>query len=243
MRDNRRPGLALEARGLRKSYGRQQVLRSLDLDVAWGQVVAVLGPNGSGKTTLIKVLATLARPDGGQVRVAGVDALRQGARARRLIGVVTHEPMLYENMTAYENLLFHGRLFGLRDLRRRIQEVAELLGIEGRLHQRTGALSHGLRKRVSIARALLHDPPVLLMDEPESGLDQDALSLLEGVLRDATRPHRAVLMTTHNLERGTAMADQVAILSGGRIAYREEMAALDLDDLRTAYRQVTGATP
>ncbi|MCI0771519.1 MAG: ABC transporter ATP-binding protein, partial [Chloroflexi bacterium] len=206
-------GLAIEAKGLRKAYGRTQVLRGLDLDVPWGQVLTILGPNGSGKTTLIKTLAALIRPDEGTVQVAGADIRRRGNRARRIIGLVTHDTLLYDELTGYENLKFYARMFRLDSAERRIESVAERMGMTARLHQRVGTLSHGMKKRFSIARALLHDPLVLIMDEPESGLDQDALVLLEAVIRDKTDPYRTVIMTTHNLDRGIALSDRMAILS------------------------------
>ncbi len=235
-------GLAIEVKGLSKAFGRTQVLRGLDLEVPWGQVLAVLGPNGSGKTTLIKVLATLTRPDAGAVRVGGMDVRRWGERVRRLIGVVTHDTLLYDDLTAYENLKFYCRMFGLDRVDERIASATERMGMSARLHQRVGTLSHGMRKRFSIARALLHDPLVLLMDEPESGLDQEALALLEAVIADRTSPRRAVLLTTHNLERGLALGDRVAILARGRVAHEESLSGAGSAAIRETYRRYTGAS-
>lgn len=214
-----RTDLAIDARALAKSYGRAQVLRDLDLELPWGQTLVVLGPNGSGKTTLIKTLAMLAKPDAGEVRIAGMSIRRDGVRARRAIGVVTHEPLLYDGLTGAENLRFFAKMFALDSIDDRIGEVAARMGVTNRLDTRVGALSHGMRRRFSIARALLHSPRILIMDEPESGLDQQALSLLEDLIADKSDPNRAILMTTHNFERGIALADRVAILSRGRIAY------------------------
>ena len=219
-------------RGLSKSYGRTQVLHNLDLQVPWGQTLTVLGPNGSGKTTLIKTLATLAKPDAGDVRIAGLSTRRSGVRIRRAIGVVTHEPLLYDGLTGAENLRFFARMFGLDRIEERIGSVAAQMGVTDRLDARVGTLSHGMRRRFSIARALLHSPSILIMDEPESGLDQQALSLLETLIADGSHPARTILMTTHNLERGIALADRVAILSRGRIAHD---GAPDSDATRAAY--------
>ncbi len=241
MSENRR-GPAIELRGVSKGYGRTPVLRGLDLDVAWGEVLTVLGPNGFGKTTLIKVLATLSRPDTGTVRVAGLDVSRAGRQVRRLVGVVAHEPMVYDHLTCDENLRFAGRLFGVKQLDERVEAVASKLGLTGRLRQRVGTLSHGLRKRVSIARALLHDPPVLLLDEPDSGLDQEALSLLDSVLSEGAQAGRTVVLTTHNLERGLALGSRVAVLARGRIAHEEQVvASSDASALREVYMRHTGA--
>lgn len=206
-------------RGLSKSYGRTQVLSDLTLQVPWGETLTVLGPNGSGKTTLIKTLATLAKPDSGEVHIAGMSTRRSGVSVRRAIGVVTHEPLLYDGLTAAENLRFFARMFALDRINERISAVADRMAIASRLDARVGTLSHGMRRRLSIARALLHSPRVLILDEPESGLDQQALSMLDALIADARQVNRTILMTTHNFERGIALADRVAILSRGRIAY------------------------
>lgn len=227
--------LAIQIKGLSKAYGRTQVLRQLDLDVPWGQVLTILGPNGSGKTTLIKTLATLIRPDSGTVRIGGLEAKRSGQRIRRVIGVVTHDSLLYDDLTGYENLKFFARMFRLDKVEDRIAAVTKRMGMTDRLDQKVGTLSHGMKKRFSIARALLHDPLILIMDEPESGLDQEALSLLEKVIADRTDPYRTVLMTTHNLERGLALSDRMAIISRGRIAYQESLEAVGPDALKKQY--------
>ena len=238
-RDEAPPGLAIEIKGLRKAFGRTRVLAGLDLDVRWGEVLTVLGANGSGKTTLINLLATLAKPDTGVLRVAGLDLSRSGQAARRAIGVVTHDPILYDHLSAYENLKFVGRMFGLGSLDQRIGAVAELMGVSRQLHQRAHTLSHGMKKRVSIARALLHDPPILLMDEPDSGLDQEALALLDGVLAGRTGP-RTVLMTTHSLDRSLALGQRVAILAQGRVAHEEVLDSVGAGHLRKTYSRYTG---
>ena len=233
---------AIEVRGLGKSFGRSYALRDLDLEVGWGEVLTVIGPNGSGKTTLIKILATLARPDSGHVQVAGLDVSTSGQSVRRNIGVVTHEPLLYDHLTGRENLALFARLFGLDSVDDRVERTASLVGMESRADQRVGMLSHGMRKRLGIARALLHDPLVLLMDEPESGLDQEALGLLEKVVRDRSTPFQAVVMTTHNLEAGAALCDRLAIMADGRIRYEATMRSTRRLDVREAYARYTGAT-
>ena len=226
---------AIEARGLWKAYGRTQALRGVDLRVAWGETLTILGANGCGKTTLVKTLATLVRADKGEALVGGVSARGNARRVRRIIGVVTHEPLLYDGLTGGENLRFFARMFGVERVDERVAAVAARMGVSGRLDDKAGALSHGLRRRFSIARALLHSPRVLVMDEPESGLDQEALALLEAVARDYVSDGRAVLMTTHNIERGAALADRVAILAGGRIAWEDRADAVSAAELRALY--------
>ncbi|MDA1188749.1 MAG: ABC transporter ATP-binding protein [Chloroflexi bacterium] len=232
---------AIEVRGMTKSYGRTRVLDGLDLTVQWNELVVLLGPNGSGKTTLLKTLAMLTRADKGQMRLGGRNPERDGARARRLVGVVMHDPMLYGELTGAENLRFHARLFGIENIEERVAEVAEGVGMTARLQQKASTLSHGMQKRLSIARALLHDPQVLLLDEPESGLDQDALAMLEGLVKERSGPSRAVLMSTHNLDRALALGSRVVILAQGKVAYEESLAAVETDVVREAYIRHTGA--
>ncbi len=228
---------AVEVDGLTKSYGRVRVLDGLSLRLGWGEVLSVLGPNGSGKTTLLKVVATLTRPDSGTVRVAGMDAVRRAAGVRRVTGVVTHEPMLYADLTAGENLRFFCRMFGLGGADERIQEAVARVGVAHGLGRRAGVLSHGMQKRFSIARALLHRPRVLLLDEPESGLDQSAAEMLREVIAATRAGGGAVLLVTHNLEQALATADRVAILARGTVAHERALgpAGEGADDLRDTY--------
>ena len=231
---------AVRLRGVTKSFGRTPVLRGIDLDVPTGQVLSLLGPNGSGKTTLINILATLARADAGQVQVGGIVLDGNGSRIRRVIGVVTHDPLLYDDLTARENLRFTCRMFGLDRIDERIERVAGLVGMADRLDQRSGTMSHGTKKRFSIARSLLHDPSVLLMDEPDSGLDQEALSLLDALITDRSSARRTVIMATHNLDRAISLGDRVAILSNGRVVYHESASDVDERSAREAYSRHTG---
>ncbi len=229
--------------GVGKSFGRNAVLQDMHLDVAWGQVLAVLGPNGSGKSTLLKILATLTQADSGQVHVAGLDIESRGAQVRRLIGVVTHDPMHYAAMTVAENLRLHARLFGLDDQQYRVTEVSEIMGIAPILTERAGSLSHGQQRRLSIARALLHDPPVLLLDEPESGLDQEALSRVDGLIQDAGQRGKTVLLTTHNLEWGLQLANRAVLLGRGSVVYDSGSGGVDAAAVDEAYSALHGRQP
>ena len=232
-------GPAIDMQGVTKAYGRSIALNKLDLRVQRGEVLTIFGPNGSGKTTLINVLATLSKPDTGTIGIAGLDPRRDGAHARRLIGVLTHDPLLYDDLTARENLRFAARMFGIENHGERIEAVADKLDIASRLDQRVGTLSHGWKKRFSLARALLHDPPILLMDEPESGLDEQALTGLGGLLKEESESRRTVVLTTHNFERGLEFSDEVAILAKGRMVYRESTSkVVDADALRETYGQL-----
>ena len=158
-----------------------------------------------------------------------------------MIGVVGHDPLLYDDLTARENLRFVCRMFALDCVDERVHSVSDRMGMALDLDRKIGAMSHGMKKRFSIARALLHDPHVLLLDEPETGLDQEALSLLDSVVASRSDSARTVIMTTHNLERAVALGDRMAILANGRVAYDEPVDAADPDASRRAYVQHVGA--
>ena len=231
---------ALLIQGLRKGYGRQPVLWDLNLSVDWGQCVALFGANGAGKTTLLKVVSTQARADAGTVRVAQLDVRTHTAAAARHIGLVSHRHMLYEDMTGIENLRFYGRMFGLRDLPQRITDTLQAVRMEQRASQRVRNLSNGQQKRLAIARAILHRPSLLLLDEPEAGLDAEGVELLANLVRQWTADGRSVLMTTHSLERGLEWADRALVLSRGAIAFDCPTAQLDPAGFKRDYRRTIG---
>ncbi len=230
-------GQAIAVTGLRKGFGDWPVLWDLDLTVEWGRFLVIFGANGVGKTTLLKVLSTQARPDAGQVWVGGIERNQDPRAVRRMLGVVPHRNLLYEDMTCQENLRFFARLYGVRNPERRISEALDIMGLEARRNSKAGTLSNGMQRRLSIARAILHEPRILLMDEPEAGLDQEALDMLGGLLEGWVAEGRSVVMTTHNVEQGLEWGDRVAILSGGKIAYEESRSALDVAGFRGVYRR------
>lgn len=233
---------AIQARSLAKSYGRQPALKDLDLTLNWGESLTVLGPNGSGKSTLIKLLSTLVRPTSGNLTEAGIDPQRNVTRLRSLIGVVTHESLLYEELTGKENLEYYGRIYGVDNLQSRIEKLTQALALTQHIHARVRTLSHGLRKRISLARALLHRPCLLFLDEPETGLDQEALGLLNQVLKDHLAAGGCSVVATHDVQGDILLGSQVAILVKGRFAYQGSSKSLDSNKLHSLYRQVTGGT-
>ncbi len=235
-------GFMIEAQGLGKSFGSQAVLKNVNFKISKGECVAILGPNGAGKTTLIKVLATLTKASGGKVRLAGVDITKNAVQTRRQIGVVSHQPFLYDNLTAYENLKFYGKMYDVPDLEGRIFGVIDQVGLTTRIHDRVRIFSRGMQQRLSIARAILHDPPILLLDEPETGLDQGSTFMLSKLLKKSIEGNRTVLMTTHNLEWCLQLSDRVMVLHRGRITYAELGKNLDLTELRENYNRNTGVT-
>jgi len=206
---------AIEVRGLRRDYGERVALPGVDLTLAEGEMLAVLGPNGSGKTTLLRILATLLRPTAGEVRVLGCALPREAWRARGRIGFLGHEPLLYRDLTGRENLRFHARLHG-RDgepAARRIEELLAAVEMERRADERVAELSAGMRQRIAICRCVLHEPELLLLDEPESNLDAEGREAV-GALIGPDAGTRVVV--THDPERVLPDADRILRLGAGR---------------------------
>ncbi len=224
-------------RKLVKRFGLKTVLRGLDFFVEAGEFVAVLGPNGAGKTTFLRILASLSRPSLGEVRIAGYHLPDQAAPLRRRLGVVSHLPLLYGDLTAEENLRFYGRMYGVHNLNRRIQEVLELVGLYARRRDLVRTFSRGMQQRLAIGRAVLHDPEVMLFDEPYTGLDQDASAMLDRVLRNVAASGRTVVMTSHDLARTADLASRFDVLSRGVITASIQRSQIEPNQLLAFYRQ------
>jgi heme exporter protein A len=231
----------IEAQGLMKAYGLMPVLRGLDLTIQRGEAVALLGPNGSGKSTFLRLVTGLTRPTGGLLRVGGWMMPEEAAAVRSHLGLVSHKSLLYENLTARENLRFFGRLYNLPKaaLEQRIDDLLRRVGLFKRGHDQPRTFSRGMLQRLSIARALIPDPDILLFDEPYTGLDQDAAATLDTLLTDARSEGRTILMTTHQLDKAVDMAARVVILSKGVIGYDAQTAGLDQTQLTQDYTRVT----
>ena len=195
----------------------------------------VFGSNGSGKSTLVNNLATISTPTSGEIYVAGFDVKKEKALIRKNIGVVTHELLLYSDLTAYDNLFFYAKMFNLPDIEHKIELAADITGTEHYLRKKVRHMSHGMQKRISIARAILHDPPILFLDEPESGLDQEALEGFYEMIRSGQRGKRTILMTTHNIDRGLQMGDRVTVLSKGKISYDKKRVDIDKEVFERNY--------
>ncbi len=238
----------IEVRKLYKRFGNKTILRDLDFQVAQGEFVALLGPNGAGKTTFLRILASLSRPTLGEVRIAGLGLPHQAAAVRRRLGVVSHLPLLYGDLTAEENLRFYGRMYAVEALDRRISEVLALVGLETRRRDLVRTFSRGMQQRLAIGRAVLHDPEVLLLDEPYTGLDQQACEMLDGVLRQVTLVavagvvglSRTVVMTSHDLLRAADLAGRFDVLSHGTIRASKKIAELGEGGIVAFYRGAVG---
>ena len=227
----------IKVRRLVKSFGIHPVLRGVELDVPRGEFLTLLGPNGAGKTTLLRILATLSRPTSGEVRVGGWPLPEAAARVRPHLGLISHQTLLYGELTATENLRFFARIYHLGAAEGRIQEVLEAVGLAGRQHDLVESFSRGMQQRLAIARAILHEPEVMLLDEPYTGLDQSAAAMLDELLRSVATAGRTVVMTTHDLARGLASCDQVAILSRGKIAFQGRSEGLASAELGQIYER------
>lgn len=227
----------ISVKKLVKRFGLKTVLRGLDFEVQAGEFVALLGPNGAGKTTFLRILASLSRPALGEVYIAGYRLPGQAAAVRRNLGVVSHLPLLYGDLTAEENLRFYGRMYGVQDLSDRIAEVLEMVGLAARRRDLVRTFSRGMQQRLAIGRAVLHDPEVMLFDEPHTGLDQDACTMLDNVLREVAARGRTVVMTSHDLARAADLASRFDVLSRGKIIASAQRETLQPDQLLTFYRQ------
>ncbi len=228
----------IEIEGLVKAYGLLPVLRKLDLSIERGEFVALLGPNGSGKSTLLRLLCGLSKPTSGVIRVGGWELPREAAAVRSQIGLVSHKALLYENLTARENLRFFARLYNLKQPDARINDLLARVGLARRADDLVRTYSRGMQQRLSIARALIHTPDVLLFDEPYTGLDQDASSVLDGLVTEAHQAGHTLIMTTHDLDRAARLASRVIILSRGVIGL--DAPAGEINSITARYAEVTG---
>lgn len=227
----------IEVRKLVKRFGLKTILRGLDFQVAQGEFVALLGPNGAGKTTFLRILSTLSRPSLGEIRVAGFNLPNQAALVRQKLGVVSHMPLLYGDLTAEENMRFFGNMYNISNLNPRIGEVLDLVGLTSRRKDLVRTFSRGMQQRLAIGRAVLHDPEVMLFDEPHTGLDQDACDMLDKVLRDVAARGRTVVMTSHDLARVEELATRFDVLSKGVISATIQKSELHAENILSFYKK------
>jgi len=230
----------LEATGLWRAYGRRQVLRDLDLAVAAGEAVAVAGPNGAGKTTLLRVLAGLARPDRGEVRLEGRPLRRDAPQVRRAVGLVSHQTLLYDDLTLHENLTFAARLYGLPAPAAAARAALDEAGLGSRADESPRRLSRGLAQRAAIARALLHRPRLLLLDEPFTALDAAASERLRAELGARREQGLGIVLVTHQLAEAWEVATRIAVLVEGRWACNEALAG-SLEGFLPRYQELIRA--
>ena len=226
------PSSAVLARGLTKTYGPLTALRDFSLEVPSGEIVALVGPNGAGKTTALTILVGLLAPTAGEARIAGFDVRRQAVEARRVMAFLPDQPFLYESLTVGEILGFVGGLYRLEPslLRSRARQLLELFGLADTTHRRVGTLSFGMKSRLVLVTSLLHEPRVLIMDEPFFGLDPQTLRLIKQLLRERARAGMAVILSTHQLPVVEDLAHRIAVLGQGRL-----LALGTLDELKRSH--------
>ncbi|GIV69712.1 heme ABC exporter ATP-binding protein CcmA [Caldilinea sp.] len=226
------------ARNIVKRYGRKRVLNGVEMCVPQGQVMALLGPNGAGKSTLLRIISGLAKPDRGEVLLGGVSTRKAGHEIRRYIGLVAHAPLLYDNLSAWDNLHFFARLYDIQQPAARVEAVLRAVDLWTRRHDPVRTYSRGMTQRLAIGRAILHDPPVLLLDEPDTGLDPSSAETLAQLIRMLSSGRRAILLTTHNLERAIAWADSISLLADGKIIWSTATEGLTSEKLRQAMTEL-----
>ena len=212
---------AVSIRKLSKVFGKNPVLKSLDLDLEKGEFAVIFGPNGAGKTTLLKLISTLTTPTEGSVFVSGFNVVEEPEKARREIGLLSHESYLYGELSAKENLRFFGQMYGIKaqELEERISSLLEDTGLVAKKDERVSTFSRGMKQRLSIARALLHRPSILLLDEPYTGLDPGASLVFENLIKSLEFQKSTKLMVSHDLERGFALSSRLLILNKGKFVY------------------------
>ena len=231
----------LEARGLVREYGPVLAVDGIDLALGKGEFLTIFGPNGAGKSSLLGMLGGAMRPTRGEVLISQKRLAYEDVEWRDKVGILSHRGFLYGRLTVEENLRFYGRLFDLDDLDRRIAERLQRVGLSNRAKFEVRHLSHGMRQRLSLARALLHDPDVVLLDEPYTGLDPSAATVLRGVLTELRDGQRTIVMVTHNLTEGLELATRVAIQVSGRFAWESRRSEIDPQDFERHYHGVVEA--
>ncbi|OUP06814.1 ABC transporter ATP-binding protein [Collinsella sp. An2] len=229
--------LAVDARGLVKQFGPRRALDGVDLSIPSGAFLSIFGPNGAGKTTLLRILALLSRPTRGSLSLLGTDALDEPDALRSRIGLISHRSMLYGDLSAQENLEFFSALYHGEPDRVRIRELLELVELDHRRNDPVRTYSRGMQQRLSIARALVNDPELVLLDEPYSGLDPHAAELFDELI-GRVREGRTFIMVSHDLEKGFDLCSHVLILARGQVVVCAEKAGID----RAAFRELYLAT-
>lgn len=230
---------AIEVRHLSKVFGTRKAVDDVSFDLPEGAFLSIFGPNGAGKTTLLRVLSTLARPTDGEARIVGVDVKESPDEAREHIGLISHQSMLYPDLTAEENLLLYAKLYGVEDPDARVRELLDAVGLAHRRLDLVRTFSRGMTQRVSIARALVHDPDVVFLDEPYSGLDPHAVEIFDGLI-ESVRGDRTFVMVSHDLAKGYSMCTHALVLARGRVVSFAPKNELDYDEFAQLYHDTVG---
>ena len=223
-----------------KNYGYSRVIDNLQLTVKGGEFFTIYGPNGAGKTTLLKILSTLTKPNAGKVSVGDYDITKEVYEIRRIIGFVSHNDFLYENLTAYENLEFFSSLYDVQNREKRIKELLEQMDLIKRSDDLVRNFSRGMKKRLTIARSIVHNPGIVLFDEPFSGLDQKAIATFLSIVKDLKSEHRTVIITTHNIGYVLPLSNRIGIMNRGKIMHIEEYSDSFENNVDNKYEKICG---
>lgn len=230
---------AIRAEGLTKVFGGRRAVDDVTFAVPQGAFLSIFGPNGAGKTTLLRLLATLGRATSGQAWLMGIDVKEEPDRAREHLGLISHNSMLYPDLTAEENLMIYARLYGVEDPRSRVLDLLDAVELKHRRLDVVRTFSRGMTQRLSIARALIHDPDVVFLDEPYSGLDPHAVEIFDDLIA-STRAGRTFVMVSHDLQKGFAMCTHALVLSKGRVVTFDERDNIDYESFTDLYRATVG---
>jgi heme exporter protein A len=208
----------IEIKKLTKQADNKLILRGIDLSITQGETVAILGPNGAGKSTLLKVLATLIKPTSGLVKINGLDLKKDHIEVKKLFGYLPHSSLLYDHYTPLENLVFFGNLYGVKDVENRAKNLVNEVGLSFFINEPVKNFSRGMIQRIAIARAIIHEPKIMLLDEPHTGLDQGAITILNNVVLSMKEKGCTTLMVTHDFKQAAAICDRIIIVKNGKIA-------------------------
>ncbi|WML45262.1 heme ABC exporter ATP-binding protein CcmA [Neobacillus sp. PS3-40] len=233
----------IEIKKLTKQADNKLILRGIDLSIRKGETVAILGPNGAGKSTLLKVLATLIKPTSGSVKINGLDLKKNHLDIKKIFGYLPHSSLLYENYSPLENLVFYGKLYGVSKAEERAIELVKEVGLSFFLNEPVKNFSRGMIQRIAIARAIVHEPELLLLDEPHTGLDQGAISILNNVILSMKAKGTTTLMVTHDFKQAAEICDRIIIIKNGKKVddFRLEEKALNFVSEKYQY-QVEGVS-
>lgn len=230
---------AIETKKLTKVFGDRKALDKVSIEVPEGAFLSIFGPNGAGKTTLVRTLATLSRATSGTALVAGFDAKEKPDKVREHIGLISHNPMLYPDLTAMENLMFTAQLYGVVNAEERVRELLRAVELDHRRFDVVRTFSRGMTQRLSIARALMNDPDVVFLDEPYAGLDPHAVEIFDGLI-EQLRDGRTFIMVSHDLQKGFDVCTHALVLARGRVVSYAPKEDIDFEQFRQLYRETVG---
>lgn len=231
--------LALDVKGLTKEFGSRKALSEVTFQLPQGAFLSVFGPNGAGKTTLLRILASLSRASAGSASLLGIDLLEQPEQARGHIGLISHEPMLYPDLSAWQNLMFFAELYGVEDPETRVMGLLEAVELKARRFDAVRTFSKGMTQRMAIARALIHDPSIVFLDEPYSGLDPHAVEVFDRILAQE-RQGKTFVMVSHDMKKGFDLCTHVLLLSRGKLVRFAAKEDVDAQEFFDCYRHTVG---